>query len=154
MDDRDAGSRDNSDKKCDWADLHLWQIRFIRDILAGLIVVLLFWLGYALRDVTIPLLVALLLAYLAEPAIRWTAANKWIPFQRLGAVILFVTLFIVMVLAVVAFVVPPTVRQAFQLAHDIESGSVRSKLVQLTEQYVPEQMKPDILDVVSLLPSG
>ena len=154
MDDRDAGSRDNSDKSCDWADLHLWQIRFIRDILAGLIVVLLFWLGYALRDVTIPLLVALLLAYLAEPAIRWTAANKWIPFQRLGAVILFVSLFIVMVLAVVAFVVPPTVRQAFQLAHDIESGSVRSKLIQLTEEYVPDQMKPDILDVVSLLPSG
>ncbi|MBG81248.1 MAG: hypothetical protein CMJ39_11155 [Phycisphaerae bacterium] len=154
MDDRDAGSRDNSDKSCDWADLHLWQIRFIRDILAGLIVVLLFWLGYALRDVTIPLLVALLLAYLAEPAIRWTAANKWIPFQRLGAVILFVTLFIVMVLAVVAFVVPPTVRQAFQLAHDIESGSVRSKLIQLTEEYVPDQMKRDILDVVSLLPSG
>ena len=154
MDDRDASSRDNSRKTCDWADLHLWQIRFIRDILAGLIVVLLFWLGYALRDVTIPLLVALLLAYLAEPAIRWTAANRWVPFQRLGAVILFVSLFIVMVLAVVAFVVPPTVRQAFQLAHDIESGSVRSKLIQLTNQYAPDQMRPDILDVVSLLPSG
>ena len=69
-----------------FSDLHLWEIRSIRDILSVLVVAALFWLGYVMRDVTIPLLVAMLLAYLFEPLIAWMAKTRWIPFGRVGAV--------------------------------------------------------------------
>ena len=51
--------------------LHLWQIQAVRDVLFIAAVVALFWLGYALRAVTVPLLVALLLAYLFEPVVSY-----------------------------------------------------------------------------------
>ncbi len=157
MDDRrdEPGSdSQNSKDSCEWADLHLWQIRFIRDILFALIIFLLFWLGYAIRDVTVPLLVALLLAYLAEPAIRWTTAKAWIPFQRLGAVIFFLSLFTIAVLAFIAFVVPTAVTQVIDLAEEVESGSVRTKLVRITEEHVPDHFQPDIIDLINFLPAG
>ena len=49
---------------------HLWEIQAIRDVLliAGGLSVL--WLGHALSSITIPLLVALLLAYLVEPLVE------------------------------------------------------------------------------------
>src|SRR5437773_1399244 len=50
--------------------LHLLQIQPVRDLLVILLVVGLFWVGYILRPVTIPLLVALGLAYLVEPLVR------------------------------------------------------------------------------------
>ena len=156
MDDRrdDSVNDPESTESCNWANLHLWQIRFIRDILFALVAFFLFWLGYALRDVTVPLLVALLLAYLAEPAVRWSAAKSWIPFQRLGAVILFVSIFVIVVLAFIAFVVPPAVQQVIQLADEVESGTVRAKLVRITEEHVPIHLQPDLLDLVEFLPAG
>ncbi|MEE2908198.1 MAG: AI-2E family transporter [Planctomycetota bacterium] len=155
MDDRrdDSTSNSEQDQPAVWSDLHLWQIRFIRDILFALIFILLFWLGYALRDVTVPLLVALLLAYLAEPAIRWTTRTWWIPFERMGAVIVFVSFFIVVVLATIAFVVPPTVNQIMELVDEVESGSVRTKLVKITDEYVPVHMQSEIIDLLDFLPA-
>ena len=149
-----APSSDQNSESCHWADLHLWQIRFIRDLLFALVVFFLFWLGYAMRDVTVPLLVALLLAYLAEPAVRWMSAKSWIPFQRLGAVILFVSLFIIAVFAFIAFVVPPTVKQVVDLANEVESGSVRMKLISITEQHVPVHIQSDLIDLFDFLPAG
>lgn len=150
MDDRG----DESPQANDWADLHLWQIRFIRDILIGVVVFLLFWLGYAMRDVTVPLLVALLLAYLAEPAIRWSSECVWIPFKRLGGVIFFLGVFIVLILALVAFVIPPGVNQVLDLVDEVESGVVRTKLIKLTDQYAPEHVRTDLVELIEFLPSG
>ena len=146
--------RDESNQHCSWADLHLWQIRFIRDILIGLVIFLLFWLGYAMRDVTVPLLVALLLAYLAEPAIRWCSDCVWIPFKRLGGVILFLGVFIVLILALVAFVIPPAINQVLDLIDEIETGVVRTKLVRLTDDYAPDRIRPDLIELIEFLPSG
>ena len=137
-----------------WADLHLWQIRFIRDILVGVVVFLLFWLGYAMRDVTVPLLVALLLAYLAEPAIRWSSGCVWIPFKRLGGVIFFLGVFIVLILALVAFVIPPGVNQVLDLVDEVENGVVRTKLIKLTDEYAPEHIRSDLVELIEFLPSG
>jgi len=55
-----------------WARLHLWQMQPVRDVLLGLGILSLFWLGQATSVVTVPLLLALLLAYLFEPVIVWS----------------------------------------------------------------------------------
>ena len=54
----------------EYARLHVWQIQGVRDVLFVAAVILIFWIGHALRAVTVPLLVALLLAYLFEPLIK------------------------------------------------------------------------------------
>ena len=53
-----------------WRDLHLWQIQPIRDILLVLAVFALVDLGYRISIVTVPLLLAIFLAYLFEPLLR------------------------------------------------------------------------------------
>ena len=49
---------------------HLWEIQAIRDVLLIAGALSLLWLGYALSSITIPLLMALLLAYLVEPLVE------------------------------------------------------------------------------------
>ncbi len=51
------------------ARVHLWQVQAIRDLLCVGSVLGLLWLGHAMRAVTVPLLIALLLAYLFEPLV-------------------------------------------------------------------------------------
>lgn len=62
---------DESPRTIGWRDLHLWQIQPVRDVLVGLAVVGLFILGDATSIVTVPLLLAILIAYLFEPVIAW-----------------------------------------------------------------------------------
>lgn len=59
--------------------LHIWQIQACRDVLFVAAVVGVFWLGYVLSAVTVPLLVALLLAYLFEPLIGWMCRRPGLP---------------------------------------------------------------------------
>jgi len=65
----DAGATEEA-SPATWRDLHLWQIQPVRDILAIVAVLALLRLGYHLRLVTIPLLLAMALAYLFEPLVR------------------------------------------------------------------------------------
>ncbi|MEM9560297.1 MAG: AI-2E family transporter [Planctomycetota bacterium] len=58
-----------------WSRLHLWQMQPIRDVLLGLGVIGLFWLGHRVSIVTVPLLLAVLFAYLFEPVIKWVEAK-------------------------------------------------------------------------------
>lgn len=55
----------------DWRRVHLWQIQPVRDVLLLLAVLAIIYLGYVLSPVTVPLLLALLLAYLFEPLVSW-----------------------------------------------------------------------------------
>ncbi|CAG0998765.1 hypothetical protein PHYC_02734 [Phycisphaerales bacterium] len=57
-------------KPADWQQIHLWQIQPVRDGLVIAAVLGILWLGYKLSLVTIPLLLALTLAYLFEPLVR------------------------------------------------------------------------------------
>ena len=59
----------------DWTRRHLWHIQPVRDLLLVGIVVAIVWAGYALRYITIPLIVALGLAYLVEPLVRWVSSR-------------------------------------------------------------------------------
>lgn len=54
----------------DWQRLRLWQIQPVRDVLVLALLFGLVYLGYLLRSVTVPLLLALALAYLVEPAVQ------------------------------------------------------------------------------------
>lgn len=60
----------------DWSNLRLWQIQPIRDLLLLGAVTGILYLGYVLSIVTVPLLLALALAYLFEPLVRQVTAHK------------------------------------------------------------------------------
>lgn len=73
----------------DWRSLHLWQIQPVRDVLVGLSVVGLFWLGQKISIVTVPLLLAILLAYLFEPVIGWLmSTTRWTRQRAVTAVLI------------------------------------------------------------------
>jgi len=67
-----------------WARLHLWQIQWIRDLSCVAILIGLLLIGERLSLVTVPLLLALLLAYLFEPLIGG-ATRRWKISRRLAA---------------------------------------------------------------------
>ena len=84
----------------DWRRLHLWQIQPVRDVLVVLCLIGLVYLGHVVRVVTIPLLLALLLAYLFEPLVVRLTQKARLRRQTAVAAIL---------VAVVAFIVVPAV---------------------------------------------
>ena len=53
-----------------WAQLHLWEIQPIRDVLLLAAIFGVLWAGYTASIVTVPLLLALALSYLFEPLVR------------------------------------------------------------------------------------
>jgi len=57
--------------RTNWAKLHLWQMQPVRDVLLLLGLVLLFIVGQKISVVTVPLILAIMLAYLFEPVIVW-----------------------------------------------------------------------------------
>ena len=67
----------NQPNPTDWQNRHLWQFQPVRDLLVLAGVIGLFWLGYRLSIVTVPMLLALLLAYLFEPIVaRMTRSGR------------------------------------------------------------------------------
>jgi predicted PurR-regulated permease PerM len=80
-----------------WWGMHLWQIQPVRDLLVIAAIACLVYLGHALSLVTVPMLLALLLAYLFEPLVRMMTRRG--AFSRPGAVItIILTLFVIFVL--------------------------------------------------------
>jgi predicted PurR-regulated permease PerM len=73
-----------------WSRLHLWQIQPLRDIMIFVAMFGLLWLGYRLSIVTVPILLALLLAYLFEPVVRWVTRRNRVrrPFAALSIIVL------------------------------------------------------------------
>ena len=104
---------------------HLWEIQAIRDVLliAGGLSVL--WLGHALSSITIPLLVALLLAYLVEPLVEGLGRRG---VSRSRAAAWFVALFGVLVVGLLALVLPLIVGQTLRLVDDVESGDMQGRV--------------------------
>ncbi|HZW09389.1 MAG TPA: AI-2E family transporter [Phycisphaerales bacterium] len=97
--------------RTDWKSLHLWQIQWVRDVLVVLGVIGLFWLGQRISVVTVPLLLAILLAYLFEPVIRWCMRGTgW---TRQG------TVAAVLIAAILIIVIPAAVGLTFGVAQSI-----------------------------------
>lgn len=71
----------------EWTDRHLWQIVPIRDLLIALGCVGFFLLGARLSIVTVPFLVALMLAYLFEPTLRHLERVRYLTRQSAAALV-------------------------------------------------------------------
>lgn len=80
-------------------DRHLWQIQPVRDVLVVLAAFGVFWLGYKTSAVTVPLLLAVTLAYVAEPVIGRLASLRGMSRGRAVAAAM---------VAVLGFVVVPS----------------------------------------------
>lgn len=80
-----------------WADLHLWQIQGLRDLLLLLALFGLLVLGEKLSLVTVPVLLALTLAYLLEPVIVRMARIPRISRRMASGSIAVATVFFVVV---------------------------------------------------------
>lgn len=79
---------DRKPAPADLASRHLWQFQALRDaILIGVVFGLL-WLGHRLSVVTVPLLLAVALAYLVEPLVKRMTRLRWMSRQGAAATII------------------------------------------------------------------
>lgn len=69
MRDKNGGKSNSEQRPDDLRHLHLWQIQAVRDVAVIAAVIFIVLCGYWLRSVTVPLLIALALAYLFEPIV-------------------------------------------------------------------------------------
>jgi predicted PurR-regulated permease PerM len=67
----------------DWRRVHLWQVQPVRDVLLIGAAYLMLHVGYLLKTVTVPMLLAMGLAYLFEPLVKRMVRVKWV--SRHGA---------------------------------------------------------------------
>lgn len=124
MSEQSSPSGQRPEQPTPWRKLHLWQIQPLRDVLVVLLIVALFLLGQALSLVTVPLLLAILLAYLFEPAIVWATRRTKLSRQTIAASIL--------VLIGVLVIVPATVATIFGISQAISTVSnVRTDIDQV-----------------------
>ena len=107
---------------------HLWEIQAIRDVLLIAGGLSLLWLGYALSSITIPLLMALLLAYLVEPLVEGLGQRG---VSRSRAAAWFVGLFGVLVVGLLALLLPLIVGQTLRLVDDVESGDMQRRVLRV-----------------------
>jgi len=135
----------------DYARIHIWQIQAVRDILFVGAVVGVLWLGYVLRAVTVPLLVALLLAYLFEPILERVTKHPKI--SRPVAVGGLLAIVGTVVLSAVALLVPLAVGQTLNLIGDIREGRFAERVSTL-ERFVPEAYRDDFDGFLEVLPRG
>ncbi|MHC4968251.1 MAG: AI-2E family transporter [Planctomycetota bacterium] len=131
--------------------LHLWQFQAVRDLLLVAAVAGLVWIGHALRAVTVPLLVALLLAYLFEPMVARLAARRRLNRPVVvGGILATVGIIFVGVLAVI---IPIIVGQTADLVQDFREGRFRETAVTLAA-YLPDAVEPRAREVIDYLPGG
>lgn len=80
-----------------WANLHLWQIQGVRDLLVLLALLGLLVLGEKLSLVTVPLMLALSLAYMLEPLVVRMTRIPWVSRRFASGSIAVATVFFVVV---------------------------------------------------------
>jgi predicted PurR-regulated permease PerM len=129
--------------EADWTRRHLWHIQPVRDLLLVGIVVSIVWAGYALRYITIPLIVALGLAYLVEPLVRWVTARFRV---SRSAVVGGVTGAIVLGAASGTFVlIPSVIRQSEAIVNKVQSGALKKSIGEFQAQ-LPEAFRKEVAD--------
>ena len=129
--------------------LHIWQIQAVRDLLFVGAIFGIFWAGYALRAVSIPLLVALMLAYLFEPIVDRLCKHPKIKRPHAVAGILATCGF--SVLLVIALALPLIIVQTVAFVDDVRNGEFRADVARLGK-YVPQAFSEEFHGVLKLLP--
>lgn len=97
-----------------WRHMHIWHIQPVRDVLAIAAILGLVYLGYAASLATVPLLLAMSLAYLLEPLVQRATRNRAV--SRPGAAIG------IILLALVAVLVPLTLGVGFGVVQAARAG--------------------------------
>jgi predicted PurR-regulated permease PerM len=107
----------------DWRRLHLWQIQPIRDALVLMAIFGVVWLGYRLSLVTVPMLLAMLLAYLFEPLVKRVTRGGSIsrPGAALGIIVLAGALVVVPLVVGLTFGVVQAAAVAQQQATNVQT---------------------------------
>jgi len=126
----------NDDERPIAARLHIWQIQAVRDVLLIVAVAALIWLGYLMRTVTVPLLVALLLAYLFEPIVSRLASHPRLSrTTAVGALLCSVGLVLIVVVAIGTSAI---VSQTSRFLDEVREGRFQQR-VALVRDYIPEE---------------
>lgn len=123
-----------------WIDRHLWQIQPVRDILVLLAIIFVFWLGYEISIVTVPLLLAIALAYVFEPVVKWMTKVGWV--SREGAVSAIIALTIFLVIVPVVLGLTFAALQGVQLAGSL--AATASKMNYAIDHPYNEQAQQDV----------
>jgi predicted PurR-regulated permease PerM len=103
--------------------MHIWQVQAVRDVVTWGGLVGLFLLGHRLSIVTVPLLLALLLAYLLEPVVRLLIRVPGIGRKGAAALLLVSTVLFVVIPAGIA--ASFAIVQGAHLASDLAGGVER-----------------------------
>lgn len=93
------------DTRPPWARLHLWQMQPVRDVILALLVIGLVVVGQKISVVTVPLLLAILLAYLFEPVIVWAMRRTGFKRRTVVAGVIAMSVVFIIVPAVVGVTV-------------------------------------------------
>jgi len=127
------------------ADRHLWEFRWVRDLALLLVVVLLCYLFYAVRAITLPVLAGFGLAYVFNPLITWAARERRVP--RWASTAGIMGLLVVFVTAVALAIVPSLVQQSVKLVEnapqfarkitDATGLDLDAKLQEIRERFIP-----------------
>ncbi|MBL8761812.1 MAG: AI-2E family transporter [Phycisphaerae bacterium] len=134
---------DKSSKHPDWTNRHIWQIQPVRDGLMILGVIWLLYLGYLLSIVTVPLLLAIALAYLFEPLVRKLTRRGLV--SRAGVAVA------IIVLAAVGVVGPVLFGGGFAA---VQGGKYVARLTRNVDTLVKSVRKPDDAALKTALPGG
>lgn len=125
----------------EFARLHIWQVQAFRDLLVVAVVLGVVWAGYAMRFVTVPLLLAFALAYLVEPLVGWLC--RVLRFTRPAAVGAIMAAFGVAILVALLLLVPAIVRQTSQFMDSLRSGQFNSWMDR-GQKVLPAEWQGDI----------
>ncbi len=116
-------------------DRHLWQFRWVRDLIVFTCAIFVLWLGYRVGVVTVPLLLALTAAYLCEPLVAGLARR--VPrLGRTGAAFTLLSGLVLSILALGALIMVPVTKQAAQLIQDAP------RLLAQAEDYLTDEERP------------
>lgn len=135
------GTEPSGDGRGGLARLHLWQIQGVRDVVLVALVLAVVYMGYALRSVTVPLLVAFGLAYLVEPVVQGLCRRFGL--SRTAAVGLLMATAGVALVAALAVMVPVVVGQSSSFVTSLREGRFNAAISR-AEQLVPEAYRPEV----------
>ncbi len=128
----DHAPRPPTQHHSDWKRLHLWQMQPVRDVLVLAAIFGVLWLGYSLSIVTVPMLIALALAYLFEPLVAWATRKRLT--SRSGAAA------IIILLAGVLVIGPAAIGLTFGAVQGVQQiQEIRGKI----DQVVRSVKNPD-----------
>ncbi len=138
---KDAPSSQQRPAPADLRSLHLWHLQPVRDLLVIAAVAGTVYAGYAMRTVTVPLLVALALAYLFEPIVSRVAS--WRRMNRPLAVGLILSgLGLGMAIALLVLV-PLSVGQALSFGESLRSGRYDTAISRVVA-LMPDEYREDV----------